>query len=115
MAEYKKKSNKIIGIDRVKVAIRGSDENTALPDRDAAIDRVTAGISSPLTIDLRVIDPPLSALDCIDRVNASKISWKIQRAIHHDGRCLQPASAPELIFPRKSQLRDVRCVDLPEH
>ena len=56
------------GVERDEPAVERADEHGAVPDRDAAVHDVAAGVAAPLARHLRIVLPQLLAGDGVERV-----------------------------------------------
>ncbi|MNQ89193.1 hypothetical protein D3C85_1044920 [compost metagenome] len=100
------------GVDGFQAAVKHADVDLAVPHRDAAVDRVTAGLAGPRAVRLRVVLPDLFAIACIQRIDHRKRPGGVHHAVDNDGRGLHAAVEVELVAPGQAQLADVAVVDL---
>src|SRR6202034_1306010 len=66
-----------LGVDGMQVPVHAGDINSALPNREAPIDDVAAGIASILPVDTRIIGPYLTARSRLDRIHAAPVTGGI--------------------------------------
>ena len=87
----------------MQVPIHAGDIDAALPNREAPIDDVAAGVAPILPVDARIIGPYLAAGRGIDCIDPAPIAGRIHDAIHDDRSALQPTIRAELVLPRKAE------------
>src|SRR6202789_98698 len=85
-----------LGVDRVQVPVDTRDINASLPDREASVDDVAAGIAPILPVDARIIGPYLAAGNSVERIYPAPIAGRIHDTINDDGSALQPTLRAEL-------------------
>ncbi len=77
------------GIERDQPAVEGGKVQRVAPQRDAAIDRVAAGIAAPGAGNFRVIRPELLARPGIERIDHAPHAGRIHAAVDHERGRLQ--------------------------
>jgi hypothetical protein len=101
-------------IDRGQPSVEHTDVDTALVERGAAIDDVTAGDVVVLAMHFGVVLPQLLAGARVDRVGDAPRSGRIHHAVDDQRRRLEAAVRRGFELPRETELRDIAIVDLIE-
>jgi hypothetical protein len=104
----------VLGVERDQPRIHGADVDAALPDRDAAVDHVAAGVEALPPIDLGVVGPLQLSGRRIEGVDLGPGRRRVEHAVDHQGRRFLAAVGVELGVPGQAQLPDIAGVDLVE-
>jgi len=99
-------------VERDQPAIERPDIDFTLPERHAAIHRLTAAITQPFPGDTRIVCPHALAAASVEGEHAAPTRAHVQHAVRHDGGGFDAeARAFQIRFPCKAESRDVTCVD----
>ncbi len=81
------------GVEADEATIQRREVDRSLPDGDATVDRIAAGVASPLARDLGVVFPDFLAGLRVERVNDAPHARSEHHAVHDDRGGLQPREA----------------------
>jgi hypothetical protein len=83
-----------------------------LPDGDAAINDIAAGVDGPLRRDLGIVGPELFPGCSFDGEDFAPSGGEVHHAVDHDGSGFLAAARIQVDVPSQSELADVLVVDL---
>src|ERR1700729_4000384 len=98
----------------MQVTVECADVDAALPDRQTAVDGVTAGVAAPLAVDLGIVAPQLAAGGGIEHVDMTEVADGVHHPVDHDRGRLEPAVRSEVVLPGEAEPRDVAGIDVTE-
>ena len=101
------------GIDGVQAAVDRRHVHPPLPDRDATVDEVAAGIACIEALGLRIVAPAFTAGRRVHRVDDAPGARGVHHAVDDDRRSLLATlRLAEVVVPRVAELLHVRLIDL---
>ncbi len=100
------------GLERHKAAVQGTNENFSLPNSNAAIDDVTAGVDGPFGRDFGIVGPNFFSSCGFHGEDFAPGGGEVHHAIDHDGGGFLAAMSVQVNVPGEGELADILVIDL---
>ncbi|KAI3488620.1 hypothetical protein L1887_47391 [Cichorium endivia] len=103
-----------LGVQGDQATVQGADVDLAVPQGDAAVDRVAAGVAGAAAIDLGIELPQALAAAQVHGHHPAPGQRGVEHAVGHQRGGLQATVVFQIQMPGQAQLADVAGVDLLE-